>query len=216
MPGATAFKFPPEEMATTLLGIEYGVGKTGAVTPVAILEPVNLAGSGLQTGTGDTKGMFWGTNADDTSVVKVFGMENFWGNGTRWCLGFAIESSTNKYYVKMTPGRHDGSTISGYDDGTYSFSGYIMIPETVEFNTTDTYIKKMTTTKFGRLPIAGTGSSTTYEADTAIRLSSSTSVYYRHMTIGSPTTSQSKGGPFYINSNDGSTNYCAMLSCKPI
>ena len=42
---ATAFKFPPEEMTTKLLDIELGVGKTGAVTPVAILEPVNLAGS---------------------------------------------------------------------------------------------------------------------------------------------------------------------------
>ena len=42
---ATAFKFPPEEMTTTLLDIELGVGKTGAVTPVAVLEPVNLAGS---------------------------------------------------------------------------------------------------------------------------------------------------------------------------
>lgn len=42
---ATAFKFPPEEMTTNLLDIELGVGKTGAVTPVAILEPVNLAGS---------------------------------------------------------------------------------------------------------------------------------------------------------------------------
>ncbi len=42
---ATAFKFPPEEISTTLRDIEIGIGKTGAVTPVAILEPVNLAGS---------------------------------------------------------------------------------------------------------------------------------------------------------------------------
>lgn len=42
---ATAFKFPPEEISTKLKGIELGVGKTGAVTPVAILEPVLLAGS---------------------------------------------------------------------------------------------------------------------------------------------------------------------------
>ena len=42
---ATAFKFPPEEISTTLEGIELGIGKTGAVTPVAILTPVNLAGS---------------------------------------------------------------------------------------------------------------------------------------------------------------------------
>ena len=42
---ATAFKFPPEEISTRLNDIKIGVGKTGAVTPVAILEPVNLAGS---------------------------------------------------------------------------------------------------------------------------------------------------------------------------
>ena len=42
---ATAFKFPPEEMSTKLLDIENGIGKTGAITPVAILEPVNLAGT---------------------------------------------------------------------------------------------------------------------------------------------------------------------------
>src|SRR5574344_1895356 len=42
---ATAFKFPPEEVRTKLKDIEIGVGKTGAITPVAILEPVLLAGS---------------------------------------------------------------------------------------------------------------------------------------------------------------------------
>ncbi len=42
---ATAFKFPPEEVTTKLLDIELNTGKTGAVTPVAVLEPVLLAGS---------------------------------------------------------------------------------------------------------------------------------------------------------------------------
>lgn len=42
---ATAFKFPPEEVHTKVLDIEINVGKTGAVTPVAVLEPVLLAGS---------------------------------------------------------------------------------------------------------------------------------------------------------------------------
>ncbi len=42
---ATAFKFPPEEVSTKLESIELGVGKTGAITPVAILTPVKLAGS---------------------------------------------------------------------------------------------------------------------------------------------------------------------------
>ena len=42
---ATAFKFPPEEVSTKLLDIELNTGKTGVVTPVAVLEPVMLAGS---------------------------------------------------------------------------------------------------------------------------------------------------------------------------
>lgn len=42
---ATAFKFPPEEVSTKLLDIELNIGKSGAVTPIAILEPVHLAGS---------------------------------------------------------------------------------------------------------------------------------------------------------------------------
>ena len=42
---ATAFKFKPEEAVTKLLDIEINIGRTGAITPVAILEPVKLAGS---------------------------------------------------------------------------------------------------------------------------------------------------------------------------
>lgn len=42
---ATAYKFPPEELPTKLLSVELNVGRTGAITPVAILEPVQLAGT---------------------------------------------------------------------------------------------------------------------------------------------------------------------------
>jgi len=42
---AVAYKFPPEETLTTLIDIEINTGRTGAVTPVAILEPVKLAGT---------------------------------------------------------------------------------------------------------------------------------------------------------------------------
>lgn len=42
---ATAFKFPPEEVTTKLLDIELNTGKTGIITPVAVLEPVQLGGS---------------------------------------------------------------------------------------------------------------------------------------------------------------------------
>ncbi|EFC90107.1 DNA ligase, NAD-dependent [Dethiosulfovibrio peptidovorans DSM 11002] len=42
---AVAYKYPPEEKTTVLKEIEISVGRTGAMTPVAILEPVQLAGS---------------------------------------------------------------------------------------------------------------------------------------------------------------------------
>ncbi len=42
---AIAFKFPPEEEVTKITGIEVSVGRTGALTPVAVLEPVKVAGS---------------------------------------------------------------------------------------------------------------------------------------------------------------------------
>ncbi|MBU0647907.1 NAD-dependent DNA ligase LigA [Patescibacteria group bacterium] len=40
-----AYKFPAEQSTTRIMDIEVQVGRTGALTPVAILEPVNVAGS---------------------------------------------------------------------------------------------------------------------------------------------------------------------------
>ena len=41
---AVAYKFPPEEEATEVLDIELNVGRTGALTPVALLKPVKVGG----------------------------------------------------------------------------------------------------------------------------------------------------------------------------
>lgn len=48
---AEAYKYPPEEKETTLLDIELNVGRTGAITPVGIFEPVLLAGSTVSRAT---------------------------------------------------------------------------------------------------------------------------------------------------------------------
>jgi DNA ligase (NAD+) len=45
---AIAFKYPPEEKETSVIGIEISVGRTGALTPIAELTPVRLGGSMVQ------------------------------------------------------------------------------------------------------------------------------------------------------------------------
>lgn len=42
---AIAYKFPAEEVMTKLLSIELNVGRTGVITPTAVLEPVKVAGT---------------------------------------------------------------------------------------------------------------------------------------------------------------------------
>lgn len=44
---AVAYKYPPEEKETKLLDIEVNVGRTGAITPVAVFEPILLAGTSV-------------------------------------------------------------------------------------------------------------------------------------------------------------------------
>lgn len=48
---AIAYKYPPEEVTTTLLDIQVGVGRTGRVTPFAVMEPVFVAGSTVSMAT---------------------------------------------------------------------------------------------------------------------------------------------------------------------
>lgn len=45
---AAAFKYPPEEARTRIIDIKISVGRTGVLTPVAILEPVRLGGTQVQ------------------------------------------------------------------------------------------------------------------------------------------------------------------------
>ncbi|MBL1101444.1 NAD-dependent DNA ligase LigA [Streptomyces coffeae] len=48
---AIAWKFPPEEVNTKLVDIRVGVGRTGRVTPYAVVEPITVAGSEVEFAT---------------------------------------------------------------------------------------------------------------------------------------------------------------------
>lgn len=48
---ATSYKYPPEEVTTVLRDIEVNVGRTGRVTPFAVLAPVSVAGSTVSMAT---------------------------------------------------------------------------------------------------------------------------------------------------------------------
>lgn len=48
---AAAFKYPPEQKETKLLSIEVNIGRTGVLTPLAFLEPVQLAGTTVSRAT---------------------------------------------------------------------------------------------------------------------------------------------------------------------
>lgn len=48
---AVAYKFPPTQMTTKVIEVVFQVGRTGRVTPVAILEPVTISGSKVSRAT---------------------------------------------------------------------------------------------------------------------------------------------------------------------
>lgn len=48
---AVAYKYPPEVVRTTLVNIEVSVGRTGRVTPYAVMEPIRVAGSTVSMAT---------------------------------------------------------------------------------------------------------------------------------------------------------------------
>lgn len=121
----------------------YGVCTTSAVTK--------------SNGTMNNRGLFWGRN-DRTSGVKVFGMENWWGNIRRRTAGLAT-NDFHQIVVKSTWGKEDGSTVVGYRSDGY---GYVSagIP-----SISSGYIKTMTETEHGSVPLTTDGSDSTYECD---------------------------------------------------
>lgn len=72
---AVAYKYPPEKKETKLIDVEVNVGRTGVLTPVAVLEPVLLAGSTVGRATMHNEDFIKekGIGVGDTVVVRKAG-----------------------------------------------------------------------------------------------------------------------------------------------
>ena len=166
--------------------------------------------SAIGQGTMNNKGLFWGST-NGTDGVKVFGMENWWGNLRRRTAGWINDDGVQK--VKITRGTKDGSTATDYNlDG----SGYLTIADATPSGTSGGYIDTMKTEPFGRLPVTANGSSSTYEADGM--WFNNTGVKYA--SVGGSWIHTLPAGPFCVALNDA-TSYSgaslgAALSCKPL
>lgn len=72
---AIAYKYPPEEVTTKLVDIQVGVGRTGRVTPFAVMTPVFVAGSTVSMATlhNQTEVQRKGVLIGDTVVIRKAG-----------------------------------------------------------------------------------------------------------------------------------------------
>lgn len=72
---AVAFKYPPEEKETVLKEIEINVGRTGALTPTAVFDPIMLAGTSVSRATLHNEDFITskGIGIGDTIIVRKAG-----------------------------------------------------------------------------------------------------------------------------------------------
>lgn len=121
---------------------------------------ISTSNTGIKnSGTMDNRGLFWG-NQDNVSGVKIFGIENWWGNQWRRFAGWVKNKTTNK--IKLTYSQIDGSTVNGYN---ITGDGYITLNNYVVTGTSSGYINKMTVKQNFLMPSTTDGSSSSYYTD---------------------------------------------------
>lgn len=175
----------------------------------------SAASNMLATGTMDSKGLFWGAN-NGTYGVKVFGMENFWGNQWRRFQGMVLDG-TNGIKVKLTYGTQDGSSVDGYkvSNASSDYTGYLATG-VVPSGTSGGYISKMVFTEEGMMPSVASGSSSTYYCDGLWFNTSQVDYAFR----GGNCYNDLKVGAFFCALGDLATiaywGLGASVSCKPL
>lgn len=174
------------------------------------------------TGRMNTKGMFWGTNTGYIGV-KVFGMEDYWGNYGQYIDGINAKGYSNDLTYKITPGTKDGTTTTGYNTNIsklYDLYHQYTINGT-NYKYVQYYISKMVTYPYGRLPYYDTvGSASTYECDflNSQAYNSSYAGYGCYCVIGGNVGVGDSAGAFFYHffSYDVTPSYVSSrLSCRP-
>lgn len=166
----------------------------------------NAIGQGTMNG----KGRFWGDNSQ-TNGVKIFGMENWYGNIWRRIEGY-VTNSSGVQLVKMCYGTRDGSTADGYSTGG---TGYVSMGTTS--GTSGSGIQTMhVNDKCGVVPKALTGntSPTTYFSDGHWYGNSCYAI------VGGSWPNGLQVGAFSSAVSDAvsyaGTSFGAAVSCKPL
>ena len=92
---AVAYKFPPEEKKTILKSIELSVGRTGRVTPVAIFDPISLAGTSVNRAILHNQDFIAAKHIDigDEIIVRKA------GDIIPEVIGCGKKNSTNDHYI---------------------------------------------------------------------------------------------------------------------
>lgn len=68
---AVAYKFPPDQKTTKLLDVEINVGRTGVITPVAVFEPILLAGTTVSRATLHNQDLIDEKNINVGDIITV-------------------------------------------------------------------------------------------------------------------------------------------------
>lgn len=167
------------------------------------------------TGEHNAKGLFYGTNSDAVSsssfanIVKIFGMENYYGFQWRRTNGYILADGVQK--VKLTYGQEDGSTVDGYNtDG----SGYVTIADATPSGTSGGYISEAKFTEQGMFGKVSSGSASTYYCDGQWYNNSGS----RFALFGGHSYGGARVGAFCCDLGDSVSgaywNYGAALSCR--
>ena len=100
---AIAYKFKAEEASTQIISIEYQVGRTGAVTPVANLRPVHLAGTTVKRATLHNANEIERLNLHDSDTIFVEKGGEIIPKITRVDLSKRIANSKAIEFIKKCP-----------------------------------------------------------------------------------------------------------------